>query len=233
MTEVDGGGRLAGTLEVPLFPLPSITLFPRVKLPFYIFEPRYRAMLAHVLDHDGLVGVPLLRPGGETAPNGAPAFAEVFGIGRVTDYETHDDGTSHIEVLGVARAALSEEIPSTPFRRARARILADVPAAPEDARSVRTDLAAGVARLEGLGMSPEARDALQTLFTQAGDDLEFLVNVMATVTVGQAAVRQHLLEEDRVFERARALATLLETLRQELDAPGRPRPAPPSGPADP
>jgi uncharacterized protein len=204
-------------LVVPLFPLPNVALFPRVKLPFYIFEPRYRAMLAKALDGDGLLAVPMLRAGREKSACGAPAVHETCGVGRVTDYETHDDGTSHVEILGLARARIEEELPSTPYRTGRLKVLDEAPASPEDAKSLRTDLRSAVNRLEALGMSPEAEGALRTLFEDAGDDLDFLVNVMATVVVGNPAVRQSLLEEDRVFERGRCLATLLETLRQELD----------------
>ena len=33
--------------NLPVFPLPQAVLFPRALLPLHIFEPRYRAMLAH------------------------------------------------------------------------------------------------------------------------------------------------------------------------------------------
>lgn len=226
MTTSSEGPGFAADAEIaaPLFPLPNVTLFPKVKLPFYVFEPRYRALLARALDGDGLIAFPMLRGPRGPRTEAAPPVHEVCGVGRVADYETHDDGTSHVEILGVARLRLMEEIPSAPYRVARARVLPEVPVLPADAKSLRTDLRAAVARLEALGMAPEAEGALRTLFTESGEDVEFLVNVMATVTVGSPAVRQSLLEEGRVYERGRHLAVLLETLRQELDGPGRPRP---------
>lgn len=218
MTTEDGSGfEAADGRVVPLFPLPQTTLFPRVKLPFYVFEPRYRAMLAAALDGDGLIAVPMLRGDGRTTLEGRPAFHDVFGVGRVLDYETHDDGTSHIELLGVGRARAVEETPTSPYRSARLAVLADVDPSPADARSLRGDLQAAFGRLERLGMSPEAKKSLDELFARSGDDCAFLVNVMTTVVVGNPAVRQSLLEEDRVYERGRHLATLLETLRQELE----------------
>jgi Lon protease-like protein len=30
----------------PLFPLPNVVLFPKGILPLYVFEPRYRSMMA-------------------------------------------------------------------------------------------------------------------------------------------------------------------------------------------
>jgi len=35
--------------EVPVMTLPSATLFPQALLPLYIFEPRYRQMVADTL----------------------------------------------------------------------------------------------------------------------------------------------------------------------------------------
>jgi Lon protease-like protein len=206
--------------DVALFPLPGVVLFPSVNMPFYVFEPRYRAMLAHALDGDGMIGVPLLKQG-ERDAQGRPAIHHVFGVGRVIDYETHDDGTSHIELGGAYRARLVAEIPSEPYRVARVRPIPERAPSSEDARSVKQDLIAAVRRLEPLGMAPEAKAALERLFVEAGDDASFLVNVMATTVVAGAPLRQSLLEEDRVYERGRALAVLLETLRQELEGGGR------------
>ena len=47
--------------EIPLFPLPSVVLFPGAMVPLFVFEPRYRQMTAHVLEGDarriGMVAV--------------------------------------------------------------------------------------------------------------------------------------------------------------------------------
>lgn len=223
MNDPDDVEFAAGERSVPLFPLPGVVLFPKVKLPFYVFEPRYRAMLAAALDADGLIGIPLLKQG-EKDPDGKPSIHKVFGVGRIVDYETHDDGTSHIEVGGVFRARLVAESPSTPYRTATVVPIPETEPAIDDARSLKQDLVAAVRRLEPLGMSPEAKTSLDRLFGEAGDDASFLVNVMSTVVVAGSALRQSLLEEDRIFERGRHLAVLLETLRQELEGDGRRRP---------
>ena len=49
--------------QAPVMPLPGAVLFPHALLPLYIFEPRYREMLAHALAHERMFGVALLRPG--------------------------------------------------------------------------------------------------------------------------------------------------------------------------
>ncbi len=50
---------------LPLFPLPSVVLFPGVFLPLHIFEPRYRDLVADALATDRLIGMVLLRDGWE------------------------------------------------------------------------------------------------------------------------------------------------------------------------
>ena len=41
-----------GPVQVPVFPLPKLVLFPGTLLPQHIFEPRYRAMFADGLASD-------------------------------------------------------------------------------------------------------------------------------------------------------------------------------------
>ena len=48
---------------VPVMTLPSATLFPQALLPLYIFEPRYRQMLADMLRQDRMFTVAMQKPG--------------------------------------------------------------------------------------------------------------------------------------------------------------------------
>ena len=202
----------------PLFPLPSTVLFPRVRLPFYVFEPRYRAMLQQVLDGDGLIGIPLLLSG-EQEGGAAPPIDQVLGVGSVVDYDTHDDGTSNIEVLGRHRVRVLEELPAGAFRRARVQVLAEE--TPDDiaAQKLHADLQAAILGLDKVGLTREARDALTHILKSSARDMPFLVHMLCTIVIGSPDVRQKLLEEDRLVDRGRALLTILETFGQELGRP--------------
>jgi Lon protease-like protein len=220
---VAAGGDQAGgaprTLTVPLFPLPTVALFPRVRQPFYIFEPRYRALLRHVLDRDGLIGFPMLVQAGGDAPGNDSAIVQTFGVGQVADYETHDDGTSHVEVLGRFRAKLLEELPPVQFRQARVEELPE--REPEEAavQALQKSLAAALKGLNRLGLTPDAKEALGQILESSARDLPFAVHMLCTVVVGNPEVRQKLLEEDDVLMRGQALVTMLDTFRQELGRP--------------
>lgn len=205
---------MARTLEVPLFPLPQVTLFPGVRVPFYVFEPRYKTMLAEVLDGPGYLGIPMLLPGYEQSEGDRPPISRVFGVGRVGDYQTHEDGTSHVLVVGTYRVALLEELPSEAFRRARVEILEEVPATEDEAGSLRIELQQRIERLVELGMQEEAREAFDEILSDPERDPGFLVNLLATVVVGNAQVRQNLLEVDEIAVRGQHLLTILDTQTQ-------------------
>ncbi len=201
-------------LVVPLFPLPGTTLFPGVAMPFYVFEPRYRAMIADALDGAGLLGVPMLQPGFEATYEGCPPIVLTFGVGSVEHYLTHKDGTSHIRVLGRWRVRMVEELPVDGFRRARVEIQ-DEPLLPStEARAVRADLRRSL--VEGAGrMPPDLRRSLDALLLDGGKDLATVVNLLASVLVSSPVLRQDLLEAPDACARARKLAQAL--------LPGRPR----------
>ena len=79
-------------LDLPLFPLPNVVLFPDVCLPLHIFEPRYRQMLAHALHGDRLIGMVLLKPGDAADYDGQPPVYEIGCAGLITFAERLDDG---------------------------------------------------------------------------------------------------------------------------------------------
>ncbi len=207
---------LPETLAVPLFPLPRTVLFPAVKLPFYVFEPRYRAMLSDVLDGAGLVGIPQVLPGFESALAGSPPFARVLGIGHVANYVTHRDGTSHIEVTGRFRARILEELPEGAYRRARVGILDDPDADQEGATSLLEQLSARVRALIDASGPQQARDPIEHLLDGTGHSLTVLVNTLSTVLIADSRTRQALLELPGVEQRARRLATEIDDMRRTL-----------------
>ena len=99
-----------------------------------------------VLDGDGLIGFPLLLRRGPSPSTGTPQMAEVLGVGCVVDYETRDDGTSRIEVLGRWRARLVADAARSEFRRAKVTILPETELADADARTLHEGLCNAVRR---------------------------------------------------------------------------------------
>ena len=108
--------------EVPVMTLPNATLFPQALLPLYIFEPRYRRMLADALKTDRMFSVAMRRPG---ATRDTPLT--VAGLGLIRVSVGHNDGTSHLILQGMTRVELEETVRYRPYHVQRIRALATPP----------------------------------------------------------------------------------------------------------
>src|SRR6266404_9564053 len=83
--------------------LPASTLFPQALLPLYIFEPRYRKMLADALRSDRMFSVAMQKPG-----RTREAPSPVAGLGLIRVSVGHNDGSSHLILQGLVRVELAE-----------------------------------------------------------------------------------------------------------------------------
>ncbi len=108
--------------EVPVMTLPNATLFPQALLPLYIFEPRYRQMLADALHSHRMFSVAMQRPG-----NTREIPSPIAGLGLIRVSVGHRDGTSHLILQGLARVELEETLRYKPYRVQRIRPLRPPP----------------------------------------------------------------------------------------------------------
>ncbi len=108
--------------EVPVMTLPNATLFPQALLPLYIFEPRYRKMLADSLNTDRMFTVAMQKPGRKREMP-----SPVAGLGLIRVSVGHNDGTSHLILQGLARVELEEPVRYKPYRVHRIRALESAP----------------------------------------------------------------------------------------------------------
>src|SRR6476661_3094275 len=104
---------------LPLFPLPTVVLFPNVFLPLHIFEPRYREMVADALAGDRIIGIVLLRPGWEPEYEGRPAVYRIGCAGVVTNAERLPDGRYNIVLQGLEKFRVIDEDDSRSYRIAQ------------------------------------------------------------------------------------------------------------------
>ncbi len=102
--------------------LPNATLFPQALLPLYIFEPRYRQMLADALHSSRMFSVAMQRPG-----TSRESPSPVAGLGLIRVSVGHRDGTSHLILQGIARVELQEAVRYKPYRVQRIRPLQSPP----------------------------------------------------------------------------------------------------------
>lgn len=110
--------------QVAIFPLPNTILFPESEVPLYVFEPRYRKMLADCLKGSKFLAVSLFKPGWEKRVEPLPCH-EVVGVGYLRAVINNPDGTSHILLKGAGRAKILKYTQMQPYRIARVEPLPD------------------------------------------------------------------------------------------------------------
>jgi Lon protease-like protein len=104
---------------IPLFPLPNFVLFPGVRVPLHIFEPRYREMVTDVAESHGLIGMMLLKGPWERDYYGFPDVFAIGCAGHIEELVKLPDGRFNLILGGVSEFRIEQEIRERSFRQAR------------------------------------------------------------------------------------------------------------------
>ena len=206
---------------VPVFPLPGALLLPRGQMPLNIFEPRYLAMVDDaLLDGHRLIGMiqPDVAHGGSTDK---PKLFNVGCVGRITQLAESGDGRYLLELTGVARFRIEQELPvATLYRQCRVTYapFADDFVARKGEQAV--DRAAVLRALT---------DFMQANNLQAdweGIDKapnEALVNALSMMSPYGPAEKQALLEAPDLKTRAEILVAITEIELAKKNTEGEPK----------
>lgn len=101
-----------------IFPLERALLLPRQELPLNIFEPRYLRMVLDALGAGRLIG--MVQPSQGSKAGGQVPVYRVGCAGRITFFQETSDGRLLIQLTGVCRFEVAEEIDSDkPYRSVR------------------------------------------------------------------------------------------------------------------
>lgn len=128
--------------SLPLFPLPNVLLYPEAVVPLHLYEPRYRQMIADMVQsgQDRLV-ISALRPGFEPDYFDAPPVYDLAGVGRLLKCHRLDDGRWNVVLLGERRVKiLGEAACDRLYRRVRVMELTEVEPPTDDPARLRTRL---------------------------------------------------------------------------------------------
>ena len=188
---------------LPLFPLPSVVLFPSVFLPLHIFEPRYRDMVADALASDRMIGMVLSRS--EASGSEVPAVYTIGCSGVITHVEQLADGRYNIVLRGLERFRILEEDRTRSYRRAIVEPLPERELDLGDRARVRQQRDT----LEAMLAAPGEPRGAEARTTAAMSD-EDLVNALAQYLDLDPLERQALLERHCLPSRAESLVELLE-----------------------
>jgi Lon protease-like protein len=193
---------------IPVFPLSGALLLPRGQLPLNIFEPRYLAMIDDAL-RSGLRLVGMIQPDpARGGPEDEPVLYKIGCVGRLTQIAESGDGRYLIQLTGIARYRIEEELAAaTPYRQCR------VTYAPfkDDftARKGETDVDRE-SLLKALKDFLEANNLKADWQGIENAPNEALVNALAMMSPYGAAEKQALLEAPDLKTRAELLVAVTE-----------------------
>jgi Lon protease-like protein len=193
---------------IPVFPLPGALLLPRGQMPLNIFEPRYLAMVDDALRSGhrliGMIQPDAANPGSDLKPN----LYKVGCVGRITQIAETGDGRYLLQLTGVVRFRVEEELSvSTLYRQCRvdyAPFAGDFKARRGEEEVDRKSL------LRALADFLKANDLKADWEGIENAPNEALVNALAMMSPYGAAEKQALLEAPDLKTRAEILVAVTE-----------------------
>ena len=96
--------------KIPIFPLSGVIYFPNTNLPLNIFEQRYLDLVNDIMKKDKLMGMVQSNKQNE-------ALYNVGCLGKISDFRKSEDGRILINLTGLIRFEVLEEIKSTKLYR--------------------------------------------------------------------------------------------------------------------
>ena len=181
--------------------LPNATLFPQALLPLYIFEPRYREMLAESLEAQRMFAVALADE--REKPH------RVGGIGLIRACVHNADGTSNLILQGLMRVRF------TRFVRTGAYLVGEIEPLPSsgeieegdvEAEALATKILEIVDRLRAKG---EAIPDWMVTFLGDLKDFDVLADLVTYTFVEDIRTKQEILEELDIKRRLHKAAAAL------------------------
>jgi Lon protease-like protein len=199
---------------IPVFPLPGALLLPRGQMPLNIFEPRYLAMIDDSM-RDGRRLIGMIQP--DPAHPGSeqkPTLFKIGCVGRITQLAETGDGRYIIQLTGIARFRIAEELEvATAYRQCRVDY---APFAQDFTARMGEDAVDREALLEALAAFLKANNLKTDWDGIENAPNEALVNALAMMSPYGAAEKQALLEAPDLKTRAEILiaATQIELAKK-------------------
>ncbi len=195
--------------EVPIFPLSGALLLPAGNMPLNIFEPRYLAMIDDAIASNRIIGMIQPRIDAAVKDEKEPPLCDVGCLGRITAFQESGDGRMVMNLSGIARFRILDELPGRKgYRLAKiAGFADDLDESEEAARAVDRDglLQAFKAYLAANDMEADW-DGVREAST------ETLVNSLSMMSPYGPAEKQALLEAPDLKTRAETLIAITEIM---------------------
>lgn len=202
---------------IPVFPLPGALMLPRGQMPLNIFEPRYLAMVDDALaTGHRLIG--MIQPDGtHSGPPDKPALYKIGCVGRITQIAETGDGRYLLQLTGISRFRVVQELAvTTPYRQCR---VSYAPYADDFIARKGEDDVDRDAVLRALSDFLKANNLKTDWEGIENAPNEALVNALAMMSPYGAPEKQALLEAPDLKTRAEVLVALTEIELAKANAP--------------
>ena len=203
---------------IPVFPLPGALLLPRGQMPLNIFEPRYLAMVDDAL-RDGHRLIGMIQPdAAHPGPDDKPNLYKVGCVGRITQLAETGDGRYLMQLTGVARFRVEEELKvATDYRQCR---VSYAPFADDFVARRGEEAVDREALLRALSDFLKANDLKADWEGIENAPNEALVNALAMMSPYGSAEKQAMLEAPDLKTRAEILVAATEIELAKTNTPG-------------
>ena len=95
---------------IPVFPLSNFIIFPKTTVPLNIFEPRYVDMINDSMKSNKMIG--MIQPKSFNNKEEIPSLHNVGCLGKITSFKEAEDKRYLIELKGLVRFEIINEIES-------------------------------------------------------------------------------------------------------------------------
>jgi len=204
---------------VPLFPLSGALLLPAGNMPLNIFEPRYLAMIDDAMATNSIVGMIQPQFNDQEDSSDAEALCSIGCLGRITAYQESGDGRLMVNLAGVCRFRLADELEEqNGYRVGRVAGFSDDLLDSDDAAQA----------VDRDGLLTTFRQFLEANEMEADWDgireasTETLVNTLSMMSPYGPAEKQALLEAPDLKTRSETLVAITEVMlaREAGDSSG-------------
>ena len=191
---------------IPVFPLTGALLLPGGQLPLNIFEPRYLEMINDSLRGEKIIGMIQPELNGSHDPDDPKPLSKVGCLGRISTFQETGDGRLHINLSGICRFYVVEEISvNTGYRQCKIEIIENDLADLSEGDDVDRD---AVLHTFKNYLTANNMDADWETVDKA--DTETLITALCMMSPYDPAEKQALLEAPTLKDRADTLIAISE-----------------------
>jgi len=194
-------------LELPLFPLPEVVLFPGQSLPLHIFEYRYRMMINTVLEGDRRFGV-LMMDSETGQPTNVGCCAQILQFHRLPD------DRFKLLTIGQQRFRVLDYVREKPYRVGMVEWIEDAPS-DENPYLLATEVRELLNDVVRLSQKLTEQEIEMPQIPRGPIELSYWI---ASNFQGASGEQQALLETQDTSARLRREAEILSSTRSQLAA---------------